>query len=319
MKQPDFWKHQSFFSIPLAPFAAIYSLIYRLRCITTREYRANIPVICLGNVTIGGAGKTPSAIEIGKLLINMGKKPVFLSRGYGGNIKEAIKVNLEKHTSTETGDEPLLLARIAPTIISRNRTDGAKTAEKSADVIIMDDGLQNPSIHKDLSILVIDGTYGIGNGHIIPSGPLRETLSGAIKRCAAIIFIGDDKTNLLPKLKKANVLHAKITPHCEKPSSGKNFIAFAGIANTEKFFNSLKEHGYNLLDKISFSDHYQYNENDLAKLRKMANEQGATLITTEKDLVRLNNEQRKNIETLPIKLEWNDESQIKQLLEGLVQ
>lgn len=317
MKQPFFWKKKSVYNTLLYPFSLLYILASFVRKELKKPFVPDIPVVCIGNVTSGGAGKTPTAIAIAKILLNMGKKPVFLSRGYGGSIKIATIVNPEIHTSKETGDEPLLLSRIAPTIISKNRILGAKLAyEKGFDVIIMDDGLQNPTIVKTISFLVIDGNFGLGSDYIIPAGPLRETLQDALAKTEAVIFIGDDKTNLLEKIQDKKIIKAKIKADISKKTAN-NYIAFAGLASPEKFFNSLKENGYNVVDTVSFSDHYQYKNNDIDKLQKLAKEKRASLITTEKDMVRLNKAVQKDIEALPISIEFENEKEIREIITKL--
>lgn len=311
MKQPLFWKRSSIYNILLCPFSAVYVGASFLRKRTCKPCTADIPVICVGNITSGGAGKTPTAIAIAKILLKMGKKPVFLSRGYGGSLQVPTIVNPDIHLSEQTGDEPLLLSRVAPTIISKNRVLGAKLAcEQGFDVIIMDDGLQNPTINKTISLLVIDGTFGLGNVYIIPAGPLRESLKNALAKTTAVIFIGDDKTNLLPKLKDKQIIKAKIKAEVMEKKADK-YIAFAGLASPEKFFNTLKENSYNIIDEISFADHYQYQDDDIASLHKLAHSHDGRLITTEKDMVRLSKTERNDIEVLPIAIEFENEGDMR--------
>jgi tetraacyldisaccharide 4'-kinase len=313
MKQPQFWQRKSIFSTLLLPFAAVYSAICKLRNILTSPYIPSIPVICIGNVTIGGAGKTPTALVIAKILQDMGMKVCFLSRGYGGKLDGPIIVDRTIHTAMDTGDEPLLLSRNATTIIAKNRKKGAQmSCDIGADVIIMDDGLQNPSLWKSTSLLVIDGNYGIGNGRILPSGPLRETLKSALAKASAVIFIGEDKHNISPELRGVNIIKAKIMA-VENNDQDKKYIAFAGIANPEKFFNTLNEYKYNVIEKFSFPDHYNYSKNDIEKLQKKAQEHNAQLITTEKDFVRLKDDQQEQICTLPIEIIWDDIDSIRDI------
>jgi tetraacyldisaccharide 4'-kinase len=315
MKQPFWWKRKSVYNILLSPLGGVYLGASFLRKITTKPFVSDIPVICVGNITSGGAGKTPTAIAIAKILLRMGKKPVFLSRGYGGSLQVPTIVNTDTHLSKQTGDEPLLLSRVAPTIISKNRVLGTKMAhEKGFDVIIMDDGLQNPTITKTISLLVIDGAFGLGSGYIIPAGGLRESLKNALAKTTAVVFIGDDKTNILPKIKDKKIIKAKIKAEISKKTADK-YIAFAGLGSPEKFFNTLKENGYNLIDEISFADHYQYKDDDIANLQKLANDKKARLITTQKDMVRLNKNQQNVIDVLPIAIEFENEQEIVRVLE----
>jgi tetraacyldisaccharide 4'-kinase len=309
MKQPTFWQHKYILSIIMLPLAVAYLLASFLRKLFISQYTPTIPVICIGNVTVGGAGKTPTAIAIAKIMQGQGKKVVFLSRGYGGKLQGPVVVDGAIHTASDTGDEPLLLSKIATTIIGCDRRKGAQMAAQiGADIIIMDDGLQNPSIKKTLSLLVIDGNYGIGNGLILPAGPLRESVKNALAKTAAVIFIGDDKHNILPKLGAANIIKAKIVA-VENSARDKKYVAFAGIANPEKFFNSLQQYKYNVVEKFSFADHYNYSENDVENLRKVAAKNGAILITTEKDFVRLAKKQQENMQVLPIEIVWDSDIQ----------
>lgn len=314
MQQPDFWKNEnSLVSLLLMPFAFIYRSIGCLRQIFINSYNADVPVICIGNVTVGGAGKTPVALAIGKILQQKGIKFAFLSRGYGGSLTRPTIVDNKKHSAKEVGDEPLLLSRLATTIIAKNRKAGAELAVRNgAEVIIMDDGLQNPSIGKDMALLVIDGNYGIGNGHIMPAGPLREKLSSAIKKTAAVIFIGEDKTGLLTKLGESKIIRAEIDVPANREN--KKFLAFAGIANPDKFFSSLAKGGYDIVKKTIFSDHYQYTENDINSLKNRAESLNACLITTEKDFIRLTERQQQDISILPIEIKWEDNNSIDEII-----
>ena len=192
MKAPRFWwEKPGAMAALLAPFAALYGSIAARR-LKQEGARAGIPVICVGNPTVGGAGKTPAAMAIARFLIDAGERPYFLTRGYGGRLAGPLVVEAG-HTAVQVGDEPLLLARVAPTVVAANRVAGAELArEKGASVIVMDDGFQNPSLAKDFSILVIDGARGIGNGRVLPAGPLRAPLAPQLDRADAILIVGDE-------------------------------------------------------------------------------------------------------------------------------
>ena len=317
MKQPSFWKDVSVLNFLLFPFCLIYQLITRIRFLITKPYKPAKPVICIGNVTAGGAGKTPTAMAIAKLLIDMGKNPVFLTRGYGGSLKVTTIVNPDIHKAQDTGDEPLLLSRVATTIVSKNRVIGAKLAcEKDFDVIIMDDGMQNPTIEKTISFLVIDGSYGIGSGHIIPAGPLRESLKNGLEKTEAVIFIGQDKKHMLHKLKGEKVIKAGIK--AKEYNKNDKYVAFCGLGNPDKFFDTLLESGYNVIEKKDFPDHYNYKQQDMDDLRNLAKSWKAKLITTEKDYVRLSNEHRKDIATLPVTIEFQNTEEVKSILKDIL-
>jgi tetraacyldisaccharide 4'-kinase len=313
MKQPNFWKYNSPLSTILLPLSFFYRFISVLNQILKPKYKAEIPVICVGNVTAGGAGKTPTAIAIAKILLTENKKIVFLSRGYSGKLRGTFFVDSKIHKAHDVGDEPLLLAKTAPVIISKDRRAGAQLAHsRGAEVIIMDDGLQNPTLEKTISFLVIDGNFGLGNGKIIPAGPLRQTLKSAIKQVDATILIGNDVHNISKKLNDTKLITAKIvgTPNPEN----KHYVAFAGIANPAKFFTSLRQYNYNVVEEINFPDHYNFTKNDIENLKKKAHKLEAELITTEKDFVRLSEEDQVGIQTLPIEIVWNDINIIKNIL-----
>lgn len=318
MKQPEFWKHQGDLSLLLRPFAYLYTKGVRLRQVLIPSYRAEIPVVCIGNVTVGGAGKTPTALALGTYLAELGQRPAFLSRGYGTSHHTPVQVDVHHHTAEDVGDEPLLLARIAPTFVCRDRIAAVQAAVRQrATIAIMDDGFQNPSLHKDVSILVIDGTYGIGNGHVLPSGPLREPLSDAMARADAVFFIGEDRHTLLPQLTDKPLFKAQVQPTLGHLDKGKTYIAFAGLAHPEKFFLTLEKEGFTLAVTHSFPDHYAYTDQDIEELKAEAKEENAVLITTDKDYVRLSEAQRKEIEILPITLEFEDKDGVLALLTKL--
>lgn len=317
MKQPSFWKEVSLYNFLLFPFSIIYQLISCIKNAVSRPYKPSKPVICIGNVTVGGAGKTPTAIAIAKIITDMGKKPVFLTRGYGGSLRVTTIVNPDIHKAKDTGDEPILLSRVATTIVSKNRVTGAKLAcEKDFDVIIMDDGLQNPTIEKTISLLVIDGSYGIGSGYIIPAGPLRESLKSGLSKVEAVVFIGDDKKYILSKLEDKKIIKAKIKAKKHDKKTDK-YVAFCGLGNPDKFFNTLVENGYNVREKKEFPDHYNYKQQDIDDLKNLAKSWNAKLITTEKDYVRLSNVHKKDIETLPISIEFEKEQEIRKIVESI--
>jgi tetraacyldisaccharide 4'-kinase len=247
-------------------------------------------VICVGNPTVGGAGKTPTAIAIARLLIAAGEQPMFLTRGYGGRLAGPVVVEAT-HSAIQVGDEPLLLRRVAPTIVAHNRVAGAKLArEKGASVVVMDDGFQNPSLAKDFSFLVIDGTRRLGNGRVIPAGPLRAPLAPQFARAGAIVVVGagpDDLPSDIPA--SVPVFHAVLEPDADTVTSlaGKKVLAFAGIGDPEKFFATLNAAGIDAPDRRAFPDHHRYTGVEAAALIADADRGDLTLLTTEKDLARM--------------------------------
>lgn len=300
MKTPKFWNQDTYLSKLLTPISKLYGLITQYRINNTISYKSKAKVICVGNITAGGVGKTPISIALAKQYQAQGKKVFFLTRGYKGKLKN-ILVDLSKHTPIQTGDEARLLAQTAPTIISPDRKQGAILAEQhGAEIIIMDDGFQNPSLHKDESYLVFDGNIGIGNGKIIPSGPLRETLKNGLKRATKVIIMGQDKTNLKSQI-TIPCYNGKIIPEkIELPTQ--NLYAFAGIGHPKKFYDTLQNLGYNVVKTKDFEDHHAYTKQEIDELIKQAKSCNLALITTEKDFVKL--EDTSNIYCLKITATW---------------
>ena len=249
MREPAFWWRKGGGSL-LAPLAAIYGAVAWAR-IQAQGQPAGVPVICLGNLTAGGAGKTPAALAVAHLLLAARERPFFLSRGYGGKLAGPVRVDPSFHHAADVGDEPLMLARLAPTIVARDRVAGARVARSAgASVIVMDDGFQNPSLTKDLAILLVDGRRGIGNGRIIPAGPLRAPLDIQIARAQALVVVGppDGAAKVLATARRygVTVFHARLEPDRNSLAAlGKRkVLAFAGIGNPDKFFATLTEAGH---------------------------------------------------------------------------
>jgi len=326
---PLFWNHRDGpGSAPLArtlltPVSWLYQTGSVVRSALSQAYRTTAPVICVGNVTLGGAGKTPVAIAILKRLREKGYNVHALSRGYGGRKSGPLLVDPETHTYKDVGDEPLLLARAAPTWVSKSKAAGVRAAAKAgANVIVLDDGFQNPTVHKDLSLVLIDAAAGLGNGHVFPAGPLRESARSAMRRADAVILVsaGPDhdrrgawRNYLKPD---APVLEADIVP--EGPGPAGSVFAFAGIARPQKFFDSLMRWGAEIKATASFPDHHPYSKSDLTMLRETARRHNALLLTTEKDLVRLPPDLRKLVHAWPVAAKFKDESALDDLLERAI-
>jgi len=301
LRTPKFWYQKpGVLSLMLTPLSWLYRIgAFLDKSLKNTPYISSIPVICVGNAITGGGGKTPTAIALMKLIKdqNIAKKPVFLTRGYGANNQHARLVDIKADSALHVGDEALLLAQHAKTIVSSNRKTGAKMAEdKGFDLIIMDDGMQNYQLQKNINLLVIDRQIDFGNNKILPAGPLRETLKNVLDKTDAIICIGRPFQSDLP------VFESTIKPE-NKLKADKKYIAFAGLALPEKFKNTLLDLKIKLAGWYEFSDHYQYTNNDIKKLKTDAKDNDANLVTTEKDFVRINNNLRDGIETLPISLE----------------
>jgi tetraacyldisaccharide 4'-kinase len=314
MKTPGFWQSPNLLSDALLPLSFAYDFGRRLRRAVTMPQSLPIPVLCIGNLTAGGAGKTPVALHIGRLLKTRGINAFFLSRGYGGAMRGPVLVSPLKHTARQVGDEPLLLSRILPTVVAKDRLLGARFAiECGAKAIVMDDGLQNPTLTKTLSLVVIDGGYGFGNGRLLPAGPLREPAGEGLKRAQAIIVIDAAADAPLPQ--GAMVLHAKTRIENAAAFSGKTLFAFCGIARPEKFFASLRALGATLAGNVSFADHHAYTAADMAALAARAEAAQALLVTTEKDAVRLPEVFRSQMAVAEMALAFDQEDALARLIE----
>lgn len=294
MKAPDFWwEGPGAAAAMLSPLAAIYGAVAARR-LAQGGASAGIPVICVGNPTVGGAGKTPTAIAVARLLAAAGERPVLLSRGYGGSLKGPLAVVPAMHGAADVGDEPLLLARAAPTVVARDRVAGAAQARAAgASVIVMDDGFQNPALAKDLSILVVDGRRGLGNGHVIPAGPLRAPLVRQLERAEALLVVGSP-AGAAPVLIAAHarglvLFHGALEPDRAAVAAlaEKRVLAFAGIGDPDKFFATVEDAGIAVAIRRDFPDHHRYRADEAAALLAEAEREMLTLLTTEKDLARL--------------------------------
>lgn len=317
MRAPDFWRRDGLLPLLLSPASAIWRRRAAARIANASPVKIDRPVICIGNAVAGGAGKTPVAIAVGECLIRQGGNPHFLSRGYGGSLPGPVRVNPDRHNATEVGDEPLLLARYAPTWIARDRVAGARAAVAAgAGVIVMDDGFQNPALVKDISILVVDGGYGFGNGRVMPAGPLRESREDAIDRADAVAIIGTDEYGIENMLiNRKPVIAGRFVPVIEDDDlSGKPVVAFAGIGRPEKFFETLAGMGCKLIATRSFADHHPYSTDEVMRLIETAAAAGAVAVTTEKDAMRLPTEARDMVRTLHVMLEWRDPAALDTVL-----
>ena len=325
-RAPFWWHaHASPWPALLLPAALVWDAGARLRWAFAHPFHADIPVICIGNFTSGGAGKTPAAIAIARFLHELGERPFFLTRGYGGTTGGPHRVNLDQDRARDIGDEALLLARIAPAIVAADRAAGARAAQdQGASVIVMDDGLLNPGLAKTLSLAVIDGEWGFGNEHVIPAGPLRANLGFQLNKTDGFVLVGDGaaKAHIEALAERASlpVLKAEIVPDINAARlRGKPLVAFAGIGYPDKFFKTLDELGSSIAERMSFGDHHRFTGRDADALLELAANHGAQLVTTEKDMARLEGE--KHLErlksatiTLPVKMIFSDERALGKLV-----
>lgn len=334
MRAPEFWNYKHgreaapFIRTVLTPFGWIYGYATKRRIATTTPYDPGIPVICVGNASVGGVGKTPVTAYLLESLTRMGIKAVGLTRGYGGREKGPLLVR-SKHSYKDVGDEPLLLARKGPVWVSAGRDDGARAAvgalvgfsRSGAEVIIMDDGHQNPLVKKTLSLLVVDAEIGFGNECVFPAGPLREPVSAALARTDAVILLKptpdyEVDTALLETLKGLPVIPASLAPFARLPKG--KLYAFAGIGRPNKFFDALRRAGADLVESLPYANHYAYKDEDLKNLIDLAGEDEATLITTEKDYVRIPKGFRKHVAVWPVAVEFEDELTLRRILHPII-
>ncbi|MCK8780719.1 tetraacyldisaccharide 4'-kinase [Rhizobium sp. NTR19] len=289
---PFWWTKADWRAWGLSPFSFIYGRIAGRRMLKARRASVPVPVICIGNFTVGGAGKTPTAIAIARAAKNKGLRPGFLSRGYGGTLDVTTVVDGEHHRAEAVGDEALLLCREALTVISRGRVDGARRlVEGGVDLIIMDDGFQSARLELDFALVVIDTVRGIGNGHLVPGGPVRAPIAEQMRQLSAILKVGEGTAAdaLVRQAARAGKqIHvASLAPRPNPEIAGRNLFAFAGIADPEKFYRSLQQAGGLVMAKRAFPDHHYFTDDEVAELLADAGKDGLTLVTTAKDSVRL--------------------------------
>ena len=333
MRAPRHWQDaDNWLAKALTPGASLYASISHVRAGMVVPQRASIPVVCVGNITAGGSGKTPVAIAIAKRLAALGHHPAFLTRGYGGRLPGPLLVNADRARAIDVGDEPLLLARSFPTIVSANRPKGADTAGvEGASVVVMDDGFQNPSLHKDASLVVVDADSGLGNGLLIPAGPLRETADQALSRADGLVIMGRadkaDNTIALARSRDIPVFGGTLAPTGDLDQwRGKRVIAFAGIGRPEKFFETLASLGADIREAQVFGDHHAFTDDEAQALLSRARAGALTLVTTEKDMARLTGsghagalaELRSHARTLPVEVTFDDPHTLDQLLKARI-
>jgi tetraacyldisaccharide 4'-kinase len=318
MRTPEFWNSDSGIARAtaaiLSPLGTLYGFSVQLKQRRAKPYRASARVLCVGNLTAGGSGKTPVSIAVGRMLMARGKKIAFLSRGYGGTLDAPVVVE-QRHSAAKVGDECLLLATVAPTIVSRDRAAGAKLAdEMRCDVIVMDDGFQNFQLEKDLSFLVVDAATLFGNGRLIPAGPLREQPARGFARADAVVLMGEGAPALAFS---GPILRAELKPVAPEALHRQPVFAFAGIGRPEKFFAMLNAAGARVLGSQSFPDHHPFSRPELSLLKATAEKLGAKLVTTEKDYVRLNPAERTGIVPVPVFAAFKGDEALMPLLDRI--
>ncbi len=300
----------------MSPLAVIYGAVAAHR-LQRKGFDAGVPVFCVGNFHVGGAGKTPAVLALVGLLRDLGETPVVLSRGYGGRLRGPVMVDPGRHRATDVGDEPLMLARTVPVAVARERIDGLALARsQGATVIVMDDGFQNPAIAKDASLIVVDAQRGLGNACVFPAGPLRAPLPPQIVRTDALIVVGEggaaDEVAAKVMAQDKPVLTAHLRADDASLSSlcGKRVLAFAGIGDPARFFRTLRASGIDVAGERAFADHHPFTQREIEALVAEANINALTLVTTEKDLARLYDAGElppwaRGIASFPVRLEFD--------------
>lgn len=324
MRQPRFWftppDQPAFRARLLTPLSAITARATASRLRKAEAYHARVPVICVGNINVGGTGKTPSVIALAEALKQAGHAPVVLTRGYGGNLSEPTIVDATKHSAAEVGDEALLLAAFAPVVKSVDRAAGARIAEDLGDVIVMDDGHQNGSVAKDITLIVANAKQGFGNARTMPAGPLREPLNVGLARADCLLTIGPTKAqtefstlwpNRLPRIT------AELRPLLTGMRwEGLRVVAFAGIGHPERFFQTLRLVGAEVVNTQALSDHQPLTPQLMKRLTAQARAQGAQLVTTEKDATRLPADFRSQVMPFPVRLDVADWRPLREVIKA---
>ena len=321
---PLFWeKPPGLLADLLLPIGSAWDAAGRLRRALSRSYRAPVPVLCVGNLVAGGAGKTPVALALSRWLRERGVPVHVVTRGYGGRLHGPLRVDPTRHDALAVGDEPLLLAACAPCWVARDRAAGVRAAVAAgAGAVLLDDGFQNPAVAKTLGLIVVDVAYRFGNGRVIPAGPLRENLRGGLARADAVVLLaaaGDaSATEVMRAIDGLPVLRAVLAPAGGERLTGSRLLAFAGIGRPEKFFATLRALGADLVGTRAFPDHHRFRIAELEELRREAERSDARLITTAKDIVRVPPALCAGIEVLEVEVRWLDPLALARLVEPVV-
>jgi tetraacyldisaccharide 4'-kinase len=317
---PQFWDRPAGLAAGLLlPLGAMWDAAGRLHRRLARPYRAPVPVVCIGNLMLGGAGKTPVALALGAWLRERGRRPHIVGRGYHGHQAGPILVDPSRHTAAAVGDEALLLGRSLPCWVARDRAAGIRAAAAAgAEMVLVDDGFQNPAFAKTLSLLVVDAAYRFGNGHVFPGGPLRERLASGLARADAVVLVrgsgAPEYGKALHALGDRPVVTAEVIPIGGGRFAGARLVAFAGIGRPAKFFATLRGLGADLIETCAFPDHHPFRVREIRALRHAADRARSRLVTTAKDIVRVPSAERHGIEVLDIEIRWSEPERLVRLM-----
>ncbi|MGJ4941704.1 tetraacyldisaccharide 4'-kinase [Bradyrhizobium sp. HKCCYLS1011] len=328
MREPAFWhRPSSWQSLLLRPLSALYGAVAAHR-LERKGVDAGIPVICVGNYHVGGAGKTPTVLALTGILRDLGERPVVLSRGYGGRLRGPVMVDRGRHKAADVGDEPLMMAAHVPVAVARDRVEGVVLAKsQGATLILMDDGFQNPAVSKDVALIVIDSERGLGNAKVFPAGPLRAPLPPQLVRTDALVLIGQGRA-ADPVSTAIAAAGKPVLPASLQPDAGivagllsKPVLAFAGIGDPARFFRTLRAAGIDVQRERAFADHHPFTAEEIQALIAEAGRQGLGLVTTEKDLTRLRGRDElasivREIAAFPVTLEFADVAMLRSFLSG---
>ncbi|WP_341760113.1 tetraacyldisaccharide 4'-kinase [Candidatus Endowatersipora endosymbiont of Watersipora subatra] len=329
-KTPPFWfQKQGITAFSLSPFSFIYGKIAGYLMSRPPDVHSQYPVVCVGNLIVGGSGKTPTVIALSKIARKLGYQPGFLSRGYGGRISATTLVLSQIHTARDVGDEPLILARYGPTVIGVNRRHSLELLQQqSVDLVIMDDGFQDSSLQKDFSLIVVDARRGVGNGYCIPSGPIRADMKKQLSMATAILRVGQgsgaDLVVQMAKRMEKPVISAIIKPDDFKQYSGIKVLAYSGIADPVKFYQSLEASGADIQERYSFNDHHSFSSEECSDLIARSQKNQLILVTTEKDAIRLSGigplqeKLLKESNVLSVSLHFQNPKQVKSMLQYVI-
>jgi tetraacyldisaccharide 4'-kinase len=317
---PLFWeKSPGLIADLLLPASAVWNVAGRVRRALSHPYRAAVPVVCVGNLVTGGAGKTPVALALSAWFLERNIPVHVVTRGYGGRLRGPVRVDATRHDASAVGDEALLHAAHTVCWVARERAAGVCAAvEAGARVILLDDGLQNPAVAKTLSIIVIDAAYGFGNCRVIPAGPLREGLADALSRADAVVLLATDgevdRSEPIPISDRRSTIYAALTPVAGERLKGLPLFAFAGIGRPQKFFATVRAAGADLVGTRQFPDHHPFRAVEIDALRRDAERAGARLVTTAKDIVRVPLDLRAEIEVVEVEIRWSDPEALDRLM-----